>query len=99
MRTIMKRLFSLAVLCFLIAVPAVALPGQNGKPNPDSRPDKMEMDQTMMATEAHHHDEMGPHMKMTTVRPIRAGDDERAGAIVQTARRVLEKYKDYKTAL
>lgn len=95
----MKRLFSLAILSFLIAVTAMALLGQDKKPAPDSKPEKMEMDQTMMTMEGHHHDEMGPHMKMTTVRPTRAGDDRRADAIVQTARRVLEEYRDYKTAL
>lgn len=95
----MKRLFSLAIVCCLIAVSGAAGLGQEKKPGLDSKPEEMEMDQTMMAMHAAHHDEMGPHMKMTTVRPRRAGDDARAAAIVQTARRVLEKYKDYKTAL
>lgn len=89
----MKRLFSLAVLSFLVAVTVVAISGQ------DRKPDKMEMDQSMMAMPEHHHDEMGPHMRMTTVRPIRAGDEQRAGAIAQTARRVLERYKDSSAAL
>lgn len=95
----MKRFFSLAVLSFLVTFSVVAIPAQNKKPGADSKPDKMEMDQPMMAMPGHHHDEMGPHMRMTTVRPIRSGDEQRAGAVVQTARQVLAKYQDYKTAL
>ena len=100
----MKRILSLSLLCFLLLAAAASLLGQDRKPVADSKPGKidetMDMDQTAMAMSEHHdHHEMGPHMKMTMVRPILGGDDERAGAIVQTARRVLEKYKDYKTAL
>lgn len=98
----MKRIFSLLLLCFLLMAGAAPLLGQDRNPA-DSKPgkpdEKMEMDQSTMAMSDHHHDEMGSHMKMTAVRPIRVGDDERAGAIVQSARRVLDKYKDYRTAL
>lgn len=95
----MKPLFSLAALCILITVPALAQPGLDKKAGTDSKPGGMEMDQSLMSGQAHHHDEMGPHMKMTTVLPMRAGDEQRAEAIVQTARRVLAKYRDYQMAL
>ncbi|MBO0912067.1 MAG: hypothetical protein J2P13_09755 [Acidobacteria bacterium] len=45
------------------------------------------------------HMDMGPHMKMTALRPPQAGDKERAARIVEAARGVAEKYKDYKVAL
>lgn len=52
----------------------------------------------MHSMEGHHMD-MGPHMKMTSLRPLQKGDQEKADAIVQAARAVAEKYKDYKVAL
>jgi len=52
----------------------------------------------MHSMEGHHLD-MGPHMKMTAVRDPKPGDAQRAQKIVETARRVSEKYKDYHTAL
>jgi hypothetical protein len=52
----------------------------------------------MHSMEGHHMD-MGPHMKMTALRDPKAGDEQRAREVVETARRVAEKYKDYHTAL
>ena len=46
-----------------------------------------------------HHMDMGSHMKMTATRPLQPGDQEKARQIVEAARRVCEKYKDYKVAL
>jgi hypothetical protein len=46
-----------------------------------------------------HHMEMNGHMKMTPLREIKAGDKEKADAVVQAARRAAEKYTDYKVAL
>jgi len=45
------------------------------------------------------HMDMGPHMKMTALRELKPGDQQKADQIVTTARRVAEKYQDYKTAL
>ena len=45
------------------------------------------------------HMDMGPHMKMTALRPIEAGDKERAQKVVEEARTAAEKYKDYRTAV
>lgn len=52
----------------------------------------------MHAMEGRHMD-MGPHMKMTAPRPMQPGDKERAQKVVLAARGVMEKYKDYHTAL
>jgi hypothetical protein len=52
----------------------------------------------MHSMEGHHMD-MGPHMKMTALRDPKPGDEERAHRVVEAARRVAEKYKDYQTAL
>jgi len=52
----------------------------------------------MHSMEGHHMD-MGPHMKMTTLREPKPGDEERARKVVEAAREVAEKYKDYHTAL
>ena len=46
-----------------------------------------------------HHMDMGPHMKMTELRPPAPGDEERAKKIVDDARTVMEKYQDYHAAL
>ena len=42
---------------------------------------------------------MGPHMKMTTLRDLKPGDQEKADEVVAGARRAAEKYTDYKVAL
>src|ERR1039458_8159187 len=52
----------------------------------------------MHSMEGRHMD-MGPHMKMTTLRPAQPGDAERAQKVVAAARSVMETYKDYHTAL
>ena len=46
-----------------------------------------------------HHVDMGPHMKMTTLREPKTGDAERAQQVADAARKVAEKYQDYKVAL
>ena len=43
--------------------------------------------------------DMGPHMKMTTLRDLRPGDQEKADQVVTAARKAAEKYTDYKVAL
>jgi hypothetical protein len=42
---------------------------------------------------------MGPHMKMTTLRDLRPGDQEKADQVVAAAHKAAEKYTDYKIAL
>jgi hypothetical protein len=43
--------------------------------------------------------DMGPHMKMTTLRELKPGDQEKADQVVEAARKASEKYTDYKVAL
>lgn len=43
--------------------------------------------------------DMGPHMKMTTLRDLKTGDQEKANQVVAAARQAAEKYTDYKVAL
>jgi hypothetical protein len=45
------------------------------------------------------HMDMGPHMKMTALRPIKLGDAKRAQQVADEARKASEKYKDYHVAL
>jgi hypothetical protein len=45
------------------------------------------------------HMDMGPHMKMTALRDLKPGDQQKADQVVQAARKVAEKYRDYKVAL
>ncbi|MGO9541629.1 MAG: hypothetical protein ACLPN2_13655, partial [Terriglobales bacterium] len=52
----------------------------------------------MHSMEGHHMD-MGPHMKMIALRAPQAGDAEKAQNVVEVARGVMEKYKDYHVAL
>jgi hypothetical protein len=46
-----------------------------------------------------HHMQMGPHMKMTALRPAQPGDRERAQRVVDDARKAMAKYRDYHVAL
>lgn len=43
--------------------------------------------------------DMGPHMKMTDLRPAKPGDAERAQKIAEEARKAGEKYINYRVAL
>jgi len=45
------------------------------------------------------HMDMGPHMKMTALRPARPGDAERAQMVVDAARKASSEYLDYHVAL
>lgn len=45
------------------------------------------------------HMDMGPHMKMTALRPPKPGDTARARRIAEAAREASEKYIDYRAAL
>jgi hypothetical protein len=52
----------------------------------------------MHSMEGRHMD-MSPHMKMTTMRDLKPGDQQKADQIVEAARKVAAKYGDYKVAL
>jgi hypothetical protein len=52
-----------------------------------------------MLSMANRQMDMGPHMKMTTLRDLKPGDQEKADQVVAAARKAAEKYIDYKVAL
>ena len=56
------------------------------------------MDDAMPAMQ-HRHNDMGPHMKLTSLRAVQPGDQQRADAVVDEARKVAAHYADYRTAL
>jgi hypothetical protein len=64
------------------------MPGMNGQGSVGA----------MHSMESRHMD-MGPHMKMTALRPLQPGDQARADRIVKIAHEVSEQYEDYHTAL
>jgi hypothetical protein len=45
------------------------------------------------------HMDMGPHMKMTTLRELKPGDQEKADLVVAAAKKAAAKYTDYRVAL
>jgi hypothetical protein len=103
----MRKIFASALFVLALNVLVVA---QDSAPTDKSHDmSGMEMsghDMSSMGGEAHamhsmedRHMDMGPHMKMTALRPVKAGDQDKAGQVVVAARRAAEKYKDYKVAL
>jgi hypothetical protein len=52
----------------------------------------------MQSMEGHHMD-MGPHMKMTTLRDPKPGDQEKASQVAEAALKAAKEYTDYKVAL
>ena len=68
--------------------------GMNDMPGMDA-----EISAPAMHSMEGHPMDMGPHMKMTALRDPKPGDEERARKVVEAARQVSEKYKDYHTAL
>jgi hypothetical protein len=91
----MDRTFSILSAGLLLAL-AVPLPAQSPA-NPGS-PSSQELAQATGAMSHHGHEDMGPHMKMSTLRDPRPGDQARAVEIVATAKAALERYKDVKNA-
>jgi len=46
-----------------------------------------------------HHMDMGPHMRMTALRPMQPGDQAKAEEVVEAARKVAVRFADYRDAL
>jgi hypothetical protein len=63
-----------------------------------SAPDSDASAHVMQSMEGHHMD-MGPHMKMTEMRAPQPGDEAKANQVVEAARKVADKYKDFHLAL
>lgn len=72
-------------------------------PNMQDTPADSEKDSADSAAPMMHsmegHMDMGPHMKMTPLRPPKPGDEARAQQVVEAARNVAERYQDYHVAL
>ena len=89
-------------LCIFLAVSGIAA-AQHQHPQKASGTQQQAggsggMDEAMPAMQ-HRHNDMGPHMKLTSLRPMQPGDQQRADSIVAEARRVAAHYADYRTAL
>jgi hypothetical protein len=78
-----------------MGMPGHDMSQMSGKDSGDNSDEGMH---AMHSMEGHHMD-MGPHMKMTALRAPQPGDAEKAHKVVETARLVMEKYKDYHIAL
>ena len=81
-----------------------AAPTTQGAPNAPDASDMRDMpgmgsEGSAMQSMENHHMDMGPHMKMTTLRDPRPGDKEKADQVADAALKAAEKYTDYKVAL
>ncbi len=99
-------LFSmLAAVAVLTAASAVAqngmdhspMAGMNHSDMSGGDSDESDMSTTMHAM-SHKHMDMGPHMKMTALRPPNLADQQRADKIVQELRDAIGKYQDVSAA-
>lgn len=82
-------------------MPGMDMSGQASNPSPTHEMPGMGGDgsaHAMHAMEDRQMD-MGPHMKMTALREVKPGDEEKAQQVEDAARKVAEKYADYKVAL
>jgi hypothetical protein len=105
MRTLLTLLCLAGALCFAQQDSTPDMKGMN-MPGHDmskmsAQPSAEDADASahaMHSMEGHHMD-MGPHMRMTALRDPQPGDSEKAQQVVDVARGVMEKYKDYHVAL
>jgi hypothetical protein len=77
-----------------------SMPGMSGHDMSQMEPAKDDSDASahvMQSMEGHM--DMGPHMKMTALRPPKPGDTARARQVAAEARKTSEKYTDYHAAL
>jgi hypothetical protein len=73
------------------------MPADSGAANKEANGESDAGASAMHSMEGHM--DMGPHMKMTALQPMKPGDAERAQAVVEEARKASEKYLDYHVAL
>ena len=76
-----------------------AAPDMSGMPMPDLKGMNNDGSAHAMLSMSDRNMDMGPHMKMTTLRDLKPGDQEKADQVVAAARQAAEKYTDYKVAL
>jgi hypothetical protein len=96
----LAKLACVAVLASALAACAQTAPAANNDSTGTDHhgmADMPGMDHAVAAMSGHM--DMGPHMKMTALRPSQPGDQQRADAVATEARKVLAKYADYKVAL
>lgn len=100
----MKALVAAFVLSF--AISAVAQHDHHAMSMPDTSQQgsaaQQDMETATGAMSMHEHGDhdhhMGPHMKMSALRPAQPGDDAKAAQIVSATRAAIEKYKDVSAA-
>jgi hypothetical protein len=76
-----------------------AAPDMSAMPMPDLKGMNNDGSAHAMLSMSDRSMDMGPHMKMTTLRDLKTGDQEKANQVVAAARQAAEKYTDYKVAL
>jgi len=74
-------------------------PDMSAMPMPDLKEMHNDGSAHAMLSMSDRNMDMGPHMKMTTLRELKPGDQEKADQVVAAARQAAEKYTDYKVAL
>lgn len=79
--------------------PSVDMPSMSGMNMPDMAGMNNDGSAHAMLSMADRKMDMGPHMKMTTLRDLKPGDQEKADEVVTAARKAAGKYIDYKVAL
>jgi hypothetical protein len=79
--------------------PSAEMPRMSGMNMPDMAGMNNDGSAHAMLSMADRKMDMGPHMKMTTLRDLKPGDQEKADEVVTAARKAAEKYIDYKVAL
>jgi hypothetical protein len=93
----MKRLLAAVISC--VALLAYAQHDHHQSVPQVQAPDpQQELNQIEDAMSRHSHGDhdhhMGPHMKMSALRPEQSGDQEKAAKIVQATRAAIERYRD-----
>jgi hypothetical protein len=74
-------------------------PSASSMPMPDLKAMHNDGSAHAMLSMSDRNMDMGPHMKMTTLRDLKPGDQDRADQVVAAARQAAEKYTDYRVAL
>jgi hypothetical protein len=69
---------------------------EHHEPNAGAQQEELNQATDVMARNSHedHDHHMGPHMKMSALRPAQPGDAQKADDVVKAAQAAMEKYKD-----
>ena len=101
LKSVLAKVVGLGVLVVAVGMSAQdSAPASNGGMqgmDHHAMADMPGMDHAVAAMSGHM--DMGPHMKMTALRPVQPGDQQRADAVVAASRKAMAKYADYKVAL